>query len=87
MHKKYQKQLLAEKVVKEDDLKRMQEHVSSIMSKEFEAARDYKPEVCFTSCRKSVYGLMPFLHLLGLSWASTSMPPLTTFISCQSVHL
>ena len=48
MHKKYQKQLLAEKVVKEDDLKRMQEHVSSIMSKEFEAARDYKPEVRFS---------------------------------------
>ena len=46
VHKKYQKQLLAEKVVKEDDLKRMQEHVSNIMSKEFEAARDYKPEVC-----------------------------------------
>jgi len=41
----YQKQLLSEKVVKEDDLKRMQEHISSIMSKEFEAARDYKPEV------------------------------------------
>lgn len=45
VHKKYQKQLLAEKVVSEDDLKRMQEHVSGIMSKEFEAARDYKPEV------------------------------------------
>ena len=45
VHKKYQKQLLSEKVVKEDDLKRMQEHISSIMSKEFEAARDYKPEV------------------------------------------
>ncbi len=45
VHKKYQKQLLAEKVVKEDDLKRMQEHISGIMSQEFEAARDYKPEV------------------------------------------
>ena len=45
VHKKYQKKLLAEKVVKEDDLKRMQEHISGIMSKEFEAARDYKPEV------------------------------------------
>ena len=45
VHKIYQKQLLSEKVVKEDDLKRMQEHISSIMSKEFEAARDYKPEV------------------------------------------
>lgn len=45
VHKKYQKQLLAEKVIKEDDLQRMQEHISGIMSKEFEAARDYKPEV------------------------------------------
>jgi 2-oxoglutarate dehydrogenase complex dehydrogenase (E1) component-like enzyme len=45
VHKKYQKQLLAEKVIKEDDLKRMQEHISGIMSQEFEAARDYKPEV------------------------------------------
>ena len=45
VHKKYQKKLLAEKVVKEDDLKRMQEHISGIMSKEFEAAREYKPEV------------------------------------------
>ena len=45
MHKKYQKKLLAEKVVKEDDLKRMQEHISGIMGKEFEAAREYKPEV------------------------------------------
>ena len=45
VHKKYQKKLLAEKVVGEDDLKRMQEHISGIMSKEFEAARDYKPEV------------------------------------------
>lgn len=45
VHKRYQKKLLAEKVVSEDDLKRMQEHISGIMSKEFEAARDYKPEV------------------------------------------
>ena len=28
VHKKYQKQLLSEKVIKEDDLKRMQEHIS-----------------------------------------------------------
>ncbi len=45
VHKKYQMKLLAEKVVKEDDLKRMQEHISGIMGKEFEAAREYKPEV------------------------------------------
>ncbi|BDA47181.1 2-oxoglutarate dehydrogenase, mitochondrial [Coccomyxa sp. Obi] len=42
--KKYQKKLLEEGNVKEDDLKKLQGHVSSIMSSEFEAARQYKPE-------------------------------------------
>ncbi len=46
VHKKYQKQLLDEGTVKEDDLKKLQSHVSGIMSSEFEAARQYKPEVC-----------------------------------------
>ena len=55
VHRKYQKQLLAEKVVKEDDLKRMQEHISGIMSKEFEGARDYKPEVRSRNCRTAEY--------------------------------
>ena len=45
VHKKYQKQLLEEGTVKEDDLKKLQSHVSGIMSAEFEAARQYKPEV------------------------------------------
>lgn len=45
VHKLYQKQLLEEGVVKKDDLQRLQDNVSKIMSSEFEAARDYKPEV------------------------------------------
>lgn len=50
VHKKYQKQLLEEGTVKEDDLKKLQSHVSGIMSAEFEAARQYKPEVRSSFC-------------------------------------
>ena len=45
MYKIYQKQLLEEGIVKQEDLKQLQDHVSGIMSAEFEAARTYKPEV------------------------------------------
>ena len=44
VYKIYQKQLLEEGTVKQEDLKKLQEHVSGIMSDEFEAARSYKPE-------------------------------------------
>ena len=70
MHKKYQKQLLAEKVVKEDDLKRMQEHISGIMSKEFEGARDYKPEVRSCTCRAQPVSATQ--HLYGFALKPTA---------------
>lgn len=45
VYKIYQKQLLEEGTVKQEDLKQLQDHVSGIMSSEFEEARTYKPEV------------------------------------------
>jgi 2-oxoglutarate dehydrogenase complex dehydrogenase (E1) component-like enzyme len=59
VYKIYQKQLLEEGTVKQEDLKELQDHVSGIMSSEFEEARTYKPEVSA--------GLhFPDLFMLGL---------------------
>lgn len=58
VYKIYQKQLLEEGTVKQEDLKQLQDHVSGIMSSEFEEARTYKPEVSAA------------LHFPDLCWVS-----------------